>query len=106
MTKARISSGICGFNTIVVAERMKDKKIRLTIVSDCEHVKKMAEELKELDMFTVFTGFLSNPVYKAASKNLRHVTCPVPSGILKAIEAEAGLALPRDAVIEFIKEDE
>lgn len=106
MTKVRIRSGICGFNTVVIAERMKDKKIRLTIISDCEHVKKMAEELKELDMFTVFTGFLNNPVYQVASKNLKHVTCPVPSGILKAIEAETGLALPRDAVIEFIKEDE
>lgn len=106
MTKVRIRSGICGFNTVVIAERSKDKKIRLTIVSDCEHVRKMAEELKEVNILSVFTGFLNNPVYKAASKTLRHVTCPVPSGILKAIEAEAGLALPRDVMIEFIREEQ
>jgi hypothetical protein len=101
LTKVRIRPGICGFNTVVIAEREK-KKVRLTIVTDCDMVRAMAEELNELDMVVSFTGFINNPVYRAASKHLRHVTCPVPCGILKALEVEAGLALPRDVSIEFI----
>ncbi len=100
MTKVTIKAGICGFNTVVIAEKEK-KKVRLTIITECEMVRAMAEELKELDIMTAFTGFLNNPVYRAASKHLRHVTCPVPSGILKALEVEAGLALPMDVSIEF-----
>ncbi len=101
MTKVTIRPGICGLNTVVIAEKEK-KKVRLTIVTDCDMVRAMAEELKELDIMATFTGFLTNPVYRAASKHLRHVTCPVPCGILKALEVEAGLALPRDVSIEFL----
>lgn len=102
MTKVKIRAGICGFDTVVIAERQKNRKVRLTIVTDCDMVKAMAEELNELHIMSSFTGFLNNPVYKAASNHLRHVTCPVPSGILKALEVEAGLALPRDVSIEFL----
>jgi len=30
-----------------------------------------------------------------------HVSCPVISGILKALEVSVGLALPKDAMISF-----
>jgi hypothetical protein len=43
-------------------------------------------------------------VYHSLSGCVRHVTCPVGSGILKAAEAAAGLALPRDARIELSKQ--
>jgi hypothetical protein len=33
-----------------------------------------------------------------------HPACPVPSGILKAIEVAAGLALPKDASIKPSKD--
>lgn len=102
MTKVTIKAGICGFNTVVIAEKMKAKKIRFTIVTDCEMVRVMGEEIKELDIMVSFSGFLDNPVCRAASKHLRHVTCPVPCGILKALEVEAGLALPKNVSIEFI----
>jgi len=35
------------------------------------------------------------------SPNLAHNSCPVYSGILKALEVEMGLALPRDVTIKF-----
>jgi len=50
------------------------------------------------------TGFQNNPVYRSAAKNLKHVACPVPSGILKALEVEAGLNVLKDASITFVKE--
>ena len=37
---------------------------------------------------------------------LSHPACPVPAGIIKAIEVEAGLALPKDATIKVSKSNE
>jgi len=37
---------------------------------------------------------------RLAAEHLVHPACPVPSGILKAIEVESGLALPKDASIK------
>ncbi len=104
MTKLIVQSGICGFSTTVTAEKGKDKKVRITLVTECEMVQKMNEDLTALDLRAAFTNHLSNPVYKSAARRLKHVACPVPSGILKALEVELGLCLPKDAGILFIKE--
>ena len=39
----------------------------------------------------------------AAQQHLPHITCPVPVGTLKAIEAGAGMALVKDVSITFSK---
>jgi hypothetical protein len=85
----------------VTAEPGADRKVRITLDTDCEMVRKMIDDVRELDRTAALTGFASNPVYRAAAKHLKHVACPVPSGILKAIEVEAGLNVPRDATIIF-----
>ncbi len=103
MTTVRIKAGICGLATVVIAERMTGRKIKVTLSSECDMVSKMAEEIKELNLMVIFNRFLDNPVYQAASRYLKHVTCPVPCGILKAVEVEAGLALPRDVHISIEK---
>ena len=104
MTKVVVTSGICGFSTTITATMQADgKNIAIAIDTECETVEKMREDLASLDKMSVFTGFLSNPVYKSAAKHLKHTACPVPSGIIKAMEAEAGFCLPKDARIEFIK---
>lgn len=103
-TEVEVTSGICGFTTRIKAVKGDGKNIRLSLVSDCEMVTKMKEEVAELDMMVAFIRFLDNPVYRSASRCLKHVACPVPSGILKALEVEAGLCLPKNASIVFIKE--
>jgi hypothetical protein len=40
------------------------------------------------------------------SEHPLHLACPVPVGIIKAVEVEAGLALARDASIHFEATDE
>ena len=42
-------------------------------------------------------------LYELAPQCLAHPACPVPSGIVKAIEVEAGLALPADVSIKVSK---
>lgn len=106
MTKLAVNSGVCGFCSKITVEKteMKGKKLSVQIESDCEMVKKMSRELAVLDgTATVFSGFLSNTVYKSASINLKHVACPVPSAIIKALEVEAGFCVPGDVTMKFEK---
>lgn len=104
MTKVRINPGVCGFPAVVEIEKKKGKKFSVKISSECEMVEKMGKEIAELAFMDAFKGILDNPVYKKGSRCLKHVSCPVPSGILKALEVEAGLAVPKDVIIEFSKE--
>ena len=46
----------------------------------------------------------STNVLTGSGVDLKHAACAVPSAILKAVEVEAGLNVPKDAVIRFVKE--
>ena len=105
MTKVIIRSGSCGFISTVTAEKGADRKISIAIESDCEQVRKMLEDIGTMERMDAFKGFADNPVYRSAAKRLKHVACPVPAGILKALEVAAGLNLPKDATIEFEKDE-
>jgi hypothetical protein len=75
------------------------------ITSQCEMVEKLGKDITELTMMDAFKRFFDNPVYRTGATCLKHVACPVPSGILKALEVEAGLNLPRDVSITFLKNE-
>ena len=103
MTVVRVDSGVCGFTSTITVCRTEDRNLlSVSLDSDCEMVRDMSAEVPVLKKMDAFVGFLSNPVYQAAARHLKHVACPVPSGILKALEAEAGLCVPRDAKILFV----
>jgi len=101
-----VSAGACGHGTEITAEKEKAKTVRVVVETECEMVSKMAEDLGPLDMMAVFTGFPDNPVYRAAARHLKHVSCPVPSAILKTVEVELGLAVPKDVHMEFARNGE
>ncbi len=101
MTKAQINPGVCGFTVNVRVERDKDRNFHISLDTECKMVKKMAEEISFLEFRAPFSAILHNPVYRSASQNLKHAACPVPSGILKAIEVEAGACLPRPVSVTF-----
>ncbi len=103
--RAEIDAGICGFQTTVRAEAESMRKVKLTIESDCPQIRKAAEQLPEMDMLDELkSGLGHGHVYGVLSGCVRHATCPVGSGILKAAEASAGLALPKDVSIKVTKE--
>ena len=103
MIKANINSGVCGFITTVQAETGDKYQTKVKIESTCPHVAKMAEALETVNaMNELFKKGQSQILTE--SQTLPHITCPVPTGLLKAIEASSGLALPKDASITFIKE--
>jgi thioredoxin reductase len=100
MAKAEITSGICGFTT-TVETRMRGANCTLFIESDCMDVQRLAEELVEVDPFQEITFRGDGPrTLKAVARHCKHTACPVPSGIIKAVEVESGLALPADVHIK------
>jgi hypothetical protein len=103
LATAEIKSGICGFSAAVKAQ-MDGSKVRLSIESDCKAIQNLAEELTEVDPFQEITFRGGGPrSLELGAKHCYHTACPVPVGIIKAVEIEAGLALPKDAAIKLSK---
>ena len=104
MATGIINGGICGFSTIVEISKKDSKTVAVEISSNCPNIKKIAEELKELDAFDeLFSRILFTRTYNIASKFIPHPSCLVPAGILKTIEVEMDLSLPQEANIKVEK---
>ncbi len=104
MAKCEIHGGICGQVTFVEAENAGNGKVSLKIISDCKHIKKVAEELVEIDAFSdLAKKAISNKTYEVVGKYSPHPACIVPSGILKAVEVAVDMALPGEASIKIEK---
>jgi len=100
MASAEIDSGICGFCT-TVRTKAEGRIVKLEFETTCGYVEKLAEQLTEVEPYGEISFRGDGPVtLRLAAEHLMHPACPVPSGILKAIEVEAGLALPKDASIK------
>jgi hypothetical protein len=103
MASAEIESGICGFCT-TVKTTSEGRTVRVEFETGCGYVEQLAEALTEVDPFREISYRGEGPVtLRLAAEHLVHPACPVPSGIIKAIEVEAGLALPKDASIKPAK---
>jgi len=104
LSKVTVSAGICGFSTVIKVRKLDEKRVRIKVVSPCEMIKKMGEELKEVDWTQAITRSMCNSViYQIANRHVHHTACPVPSAILKAVEVELGLALPKDVAMKIEK---
>jgi hypothetical protein len=102
MPELTINAGVCGFTTVVRTSSEDQQTVVISFETTCPHAAKAREELKSVDAYQeLFRKPHETTVYAALSKHLPHVTCPLYSGFLKAIEAAAGLALPRDVTMTF-----
>ena len=104
MAKAKIEAGICGYTANVEATAKDKYDIQLKIESDCRHIQKLADNFKEVNALTEISFRKGMPeTLQKGAEYCTHAACPVPVGIIKAIEVEAGLALPKTAKIEVEK---
>jgi hypothetical protein len=105
MTKMIVNSGGCGYNVIIAVDEDKAGKKRYTLAveTECKHVNLLAKDLPTLNMADALTGIPANPVYQAAARTLKHAACPIPSAILKTLEVEAGLNVPKDVTMVFMR---
>ena len=103
MANAEIFAGNCGYSTEVEAT-MEGKVCKLSISSECPAIQKMAAELTEVDPYREISFKRAMPaIHAAGHKHCTHAACPVPVGIIKAVEIEARLALPTDVTIKLSK---
>ena len=99
-----VNPGVCGLSTTIRAESEDMQNAVVAIETDCQHIKALGSEIKEVDSFAECFGKLgSGEVYKAAAKHCKHAACPVPAAIIKGIEVACGLALPKDVEFKITK---
>jgi hypothetical protein len=106
LSKAEIHSGVCGFTTVVEA-KTDGEKVNLTITSDCQAIQRLGKELTQVNPFQEISARRAVPqTLQMGMKFCTHTACPVPVGIIKAVEVEAGLALPADVSIKISRSNE
>lgn len=112
MTTLNVFAGICGFSTKVIATDKGNYMAGLSIQSECPNWQKLDQIFadKELNVMAELfknrkTGTLQSEIIDTALTSIPHVSCPVISGVLKALEVSVGLALPKDATITFTEDN-
>ncbi len=101
MAKAEIFSGNCGFTTNVETS-LNGTNCQISIQSECSAIRKLAEELKEVEPMNEISTRRRTPIIlQKGSQYCTHAACPVPVGIIKAVEIEAKLNLPVDVTIKL-----
>jgi hypothetical protein len=103
LTELEVFAGICGFTTTIHVKSKGEYKAVLTLETECPNYKKVAKVLgtDPLNVMDELFKKGESKVLDACKGNVPHISCPVPAAILKALEVNAGLALPRDATITF-----
>lgn len=106
MARAEIQAGICGFKTVVTATA-DGSVVNLEIESECKAIQKLAEHLTQVEPFKEISTRRSMPrSLEMGAQYCTHAACPVPVGVIKAVEVEAKLALPADVSIKLSKTEE
>lgn len=106
--RAEVDAGICGFRTTVCAASEDDEHVSFDIITDCDRIAELALGIKECEPVDGFEEISAGRDGVVMSKMRRILTgccagCAVSVGIFKAMQVAAGLALPKDIVIEMSK---
>jgi hypothetical protein len=106
MAQAQVHAGDCGFAATIDVTQLDRKHVQVVIHSECEQITAMNPDLTCLQWkgrgHQVFKPMAESVVYQSATGHIRHTGCPIPAVILKTIEVEVGVALPRDVTIKFV----
>lgn len=108
MTKVTIDPGICGLLTTAEASSEDQMLVTVTVNSGCASIQKMFQELgSQFDAYEICLAKPGdNAFYAYAAQHLPgHASCPVIAGIIKCMEVECRLALPKTASITFEQQD-
>lgn len=100
--KVTVDSGVCKMITVIDAKENDMGLIELSIKSDCPHILMMSWNVKPICAYTeVEAPMCETEVYKLATKYLPHAACPVPCGMIKAIEVAGNLGLKRNVSVKI-----
>jgi len=104
-TKLEVVDESCGMKTVITVSKISNDLLSLDVQTDCQHIKRLIEAIgSRVNRIEVAKSFSQNVIYsKAAEKMPACVVCIVPCAIIKALWAEFGYTLPKDAKIHFEK---
>ena len=102
-TTVEVFDGNCGRKTVIKALRVSDDALSLEVQTDCAFVGKLAAAIgSNLTKMDVAKPFNQNIIYKKVGEVMSScVPCVVPAAIVKALWTESGMALKKDAKIQF-----
>jgi hypothetical protein len=90
VTRVSVDEPICGKNVMLTAEKKPSGKVAIIVESDCEHLQRLNENLKEVGMEDACRSFDQNLLYISARESKLHPTCLVPCAIVNAVWVELG----------------
>jgi hypothetical protein len=104
--RVAVDSGICGFHCLVEAWEKERRKVLIRITgSECQQIQRLAECVQDLSLKELFAPVSKNRIFSSAQACGCHPSCPVPVAVLKAVEVAMGMALPKDVVIRFQRDE-
>jgi hypothetical protein len=109
MIKTTIKAGVCGFQTTVLARSDDMQNVTLSIESDCEKIRGVAEGLSApIDAYREIGAGFDGEVYKVVLGRLKGCCagCVVPCGIFKSVQVAGGVALPAPVAIDIERVEE
>jgi Family of unknown function (DUF6951) len=94
---------VCKFLARIDAHSDDQQHVGIAIQSECEKIRSLGDRLDEVDSYEEIKDGFDGRVYQAVRASVKGCCsgCTVPSGLFKAMQVAAGLALPIDAEIHF-----
>ena len=104
MSMIWVKAGQCNQETTIEARRTDMTHVAIEFVTTCEHIQKLAEVLKTLDIAReMSTSLLDTQVYQMANEHVCRNSCVVPAAILKALEVEANIFPAAESQLVFLE---
>jgi len=105
----KVDAGICGFHTNIHAVSDDTQNVEFKIASGCEKIREFAEALVAkgaVDGYAEIGSGAEGVVLTTARESLKGCCagCAVPVGVFKAMQVAAGLALPKDVILNVSAE--
>ncbi len=100
MTKVCVDPGACGFICLIEVSQTGRYKVMVRLQSQCKQIAKLAAEITEIDFMDIMRGaFGQNPIFLSAARCKLHPSCPIPTALVKAVEAALGMAVNKNVTI-------
>ena len=102
-----VDAGVCKMKTLITAEANEIGLIELKIKSECPNILRMSWSLQPMSPYAeVEAEFHKSEIYRLANESIPHTACPVPCGMVKALEVAGDLGLKRECSVRFLADDE
>lgn len=102
MTRLIVDPGACGFTCEIEIQKVGKYQVTVNIQSKCKQINKLAQNVTEVDFLEIYRGsYGQNYISQSAARCKLHPSCVIPCALIKAIEAELGMAVKKDVVFTY-----